>query len=1010
MQKTDDDTRGFVKRVSGAKTGTAKARQLPGGEVTDLMKSPEPKNERKRGRNGFDWKKSLRFRLMGVLAIVPIILGIAVLIGVYYIYQNRILDEYKESAASAAKMIASRISGEELDRYAETLEEDEEYHRLLELMRLTVRGMGAEYIYISKYTEGGEIFLFDADENEEDKFALGEFEDWRGDHYDLEILARLLRGERVEPYTVRTRWGWLLTTHEPVFRADGSVAGYANVDLSMEVIMRERGVVFALVGLIVLIAFSVAVVFNLYVLQRYIISPIRRLVTGVSLYRPGEGAAMIARYSDERDDEIGELARQIIKMMGDIEHRDNLLQKRNAEWEAVMSNYKGAIWSVDEAGTITTFRGRYLEVIGVTPDFLEGKKLESARMKNRHEDIIESVEKTFREGPQDWIGGIGGKVFRSNTAPIFDDNGKVIGVVGSTDDISEMVELQKDLEVALTSAQAASRAKSDFLANMSHEIRTPMNAIIGMTNIAKTSQSSERKDYALGRIGEASTHLLGIINDILDMSKIEAGKLELHNEPFIFEDMLKSVINIINFRVVEKRQKLAVYIDDKIPRKLICDDQRLAQVITNLLSNAVKFTPENGTISLNAALFSDEDESCGIKFDVTDTGVGIDEEQQARLFNPFEQAESSTTRKYGGTGLGLTISKRIIELMDGGLTVSSALGEGSTFSFTVRCKKPDEDPLDIPVPPGNIRAEDIKVLIVDDDDDIREYFVDIAMRFSISCDTAAGGEEAMALIDGGKSYDICFVDWKMPGMNGIELSRRIKEKDEAEAVIMISSVEWNDIEAEAKDAGIDEFLPKPIFPSSFIECINRFLGVDLLAERQDEESQRTDRFWGYRVLLAEDVEINREIVTALLEPTLLETDCASDGAEAVRMFAEDPERYNIIFMDLQMPVMDGFEATRAIRAMDHERAKTIPVIAMTANVFKEDVENCLEAGMDDHIGKPLDFDAVLHILRRYLYRQKPSKERRKEERRKGNTDRRRAFDRRKSDRRKDEESDRRKDA
>ena len=564
------------------------------------------------------------------------------------------------------------------------------------------------------------------------------------------------------------------------------------------------------------------------------------------------------------------------------------------------------------------------------------------------------------------------------------------------------------LEAAVETAEIANRAKSEFLANMSHEIRTPMNAIIGMTNIAKSSQSIERKDYALGRISEASNHMLGVINDILDMSKIEADKFELHPEPFIFEDLLKNVINIINFKVVEKHQKLAVYIDENIPRELICDDQRLAQVITNLLSNAVKFTPEHGTISLNTALLRDEDDKCEIKFDVIDTGVGIDAEQQSRLFNAFEQAESSTTRKYGGTGLGLTISKRIIELMGGGISVTSALGEGSTFSFTVICEKPDEESDGSLFSTKNTEVEDLRVLIVDDEDDIRSYFVDIAMRFSIHCDKAAGGEEALALINSGVSYDVCFVDWDMPDMNGIELARRIKEiKSDEMIIIMITSVEWQGIAEEAKDAGIDRFLPKPIFPSGFIDCINTVFGLDLLNEGKNDKSEKVDRFWGYRVLLVEDVEINREIVTALLEPTLIDIDCAENGEEAVTMYKENPEKYNIIFMDLQMPVMDGYDATRAIRALDEaaagaetaEYAESVPIIAMTANVFKEDVDNCLEAGMNDHLGKPLDFDDVLRILRHYLYNQKPAKERRKQERRKYNSDRRQVADRRKADRR-----------
>lgn len=548
-------------------------------------------------------------------------------------------------------------------------------------------------------------------------------------------------------------------------------------------------------------------------------------------------------------------------------------------------------------------------------------------------------------------------------------------------------------------AEQGSKAKSEFLANMSHEIRTPMNAIIGMTYIAKSAHSEERKDYAIGKIENASTHLLGIINDILDMSKIEANKLELHPVQFVFEDLLKKVISIVNFSIVEKHHKFTVYIDEKIPHLIKCDDQRLAQVITNLLSNAVKFTPENGTISLNTKLVCDNGEFCEIQFEVTDTGVGISEEQMSRLFNAFEQAESSTTRKYGGTGLGLTLTKQIVELMGGEITVASAPGEGSAFTFTIKaeiCEDKAEGMFNTEI----VAAEDISVLVVDDDEDIRAYFADVAMRFNIRCTAAAGGEEALELIRNGNHFDICFVDFKMPEMDGIELSRKIREENAGDSVIiMISSIEWQEIEEKAKLSGIDKFLPKPVLPSAFVEAINSHLGADLLNEEKDSSKEAADKFWGYNILLAEDVEINREIVIAMLEPTLLDIDCAENGAEALRMFSEAPEKYNLILMDLQMPKMDGYEATRAIRALNHERAATVPIVAMTANVFKDDVENCLAAGMNGHIGKPLDFETVMLMLRQYLYNQKPAAERRKEDRRKNSVDRRQLPERRKGDRR-----------
>jgi len=410
-------------------------------------------------------------------------------------------------------------------------------------------------------------------------------------------------------------------------------------------------------------------------------------------------------------------------------------------------------------------------------------------------------------------------------------------------------------------AEKANMAKSDFLANMSHEIRTPMNAIIGMTSIAKSTNEVERKNYAIGKIEDASVHLLGVINDILDMSKIEANKLDLNPVEFNFEKMLQNVVSIINFRVTEKHQTLHVNIDEDIPNYLICDEQRLAQVITNILGNAVKFTPEYGNISLDARLLKEENGVCTVKLTITDTGAGINQEHQERIFKPFEQAESSTTRRHGGTGLGLPISKRIIELMGGEIGVVSELGKGSEFFFTIQVEQAEQ--------PDNRKSD----------------------GFSDTSNSINGDPGKSSLVAG--------------------------------------------------------------------------------SQTDPEDSYCFDN---YRILLAEDVEVNWEIVLTLLEPTRLKIDCATNGAEAVRIFSEAPQRYDLILMDVQMPEMDGYEATRRIRALETKRlteadakaAKPVPIIAITANVFREDIEKCTRAGMNDHIGKPIDLVEVLAILRQYL--------------------------------------------
>ena len=392
---------------------------------------------------------------------------------------------------------------------------------------------------------------------------------------------------------------------------------------------------------------------------------------------------------------------------------------------------------------------------------------------------------------------------------------------------------------ALNNATAANKAKSIFLANMSHEMRTPMNAIIGMTSIGMSSDDIKRKDYALTKIHETSQHLLGVINDILDVSKIEADKLELFSTDFNFEKMIQRAVDVVNVDANDKKQNFTVHIDKNIPQVLIGDEQRLTQVITNLLANAIKFTSDEGSISLNAQFMGEENSVCQLKISVSDTGIGITKEQQALLFQAFVQAESGSTRKFKGTGLGLTISKRIIEMMGGKIWIESEIGQGATFIFTIQLK-------------------------------------------------------------------------------------RGKEKSQ-------------------------ESLPQSI------------TGTDT-----DDKENISDRFKGHRILLAEDVDINREIVLTLLEPTLLDIDCAVNGAEAVRIFSEKPSNYELILMDLQMPEMDGYEATRAIRSIDDHHAKNVPIIALSANVFKEDIENCYNAGMNGHVGKPIDFDEILKILNLYL--------------------------------------------
>ena len=525
-------------------------------------------------------------------------------------------------------------------------------------------------------------------------------------------------------------------------------------------------------------------------------------------------------------------------------------------------------------------------------------------------------------------------------------------------------QITQNLIVARESALESDKSKSEFLSRMSHEIRTPLNAIIGMTTIAKKSDDLSRIQYSLGKIEAASEQLLEIINDILDMSKIESGKFEITSAPFDLEKMMQNVFSLMQVRLDEKQQNFTFDFENLFTRYVVCDELRLSQVLINLLTNASKFTPVGGDVALRASYRQKHDEVYALHVEVKDSGIGISREQQKRLFRSFEQADGSITRRFGGTGLGLAICKSITMLMGGDIWFESEEAHGSTFIFEVDFVW--GEPLTEKHPLKTL-DKDMRILVVDDSEDIRVSFQNMLQAYELQFSIAASGMEAAHMAAEakaeGKPFDVVFLDWMMPGMGGAETARTLRETlgDETQ-IVMISAVGWDEIAREVQAYGVNQFLAKPILPSMLYDTLIGITGDETKASIAEHKPVIHYLWPGKRILVFEDVEINREILQAILEDTQLQIDFAENGRIGVDMFRENPDAYDLLLMDVQMPELDGLGATREIRAMDVPEAKTIPIIAMTANAFTEDVEKCLAAGMNDHIAKPIDIEIMMKKL------------------------------------------------
>jgi len=531
------------------------------------------------------------------------------------------------------------------------------------------------------------------------------------------------------------------------------------------------------------------------------------------------------------------------------------------------------------------------------------------------------------------------------------------------DETKSELEQRQLLTDALESAEQANKAKTAFLSNMSHEIRTPMNAIIGLDNIALNDPDTPEKtrEY-LEKIGASAEHLLHLINDILDMSRIESGRMILKNEEFPFSELLETVNTMFSGQCADKGLDYQCHIIGDVDNYYVGDKMKLRQVLINILGNAVKFTPEGGKVDLTVERIAKFEKQSTLRFTIADTGIGMSKDYLPKLFETFTQEDSSMTNKYGSSGLGMAITKSIVEMMNGSIEVESEKGVGSTFYVTVTLlNAADHKDADTEIV---VRPDEMTVLVVDDDSVACEHAKLILEKAGIAAEIAYSGPEAIEKVKLRHArrdpYNLILVDWKMPEMDGIETTRRMREIIGHEsAIIILTAYRWDDVQDEALEAGVDSFLPKPLFANSVVE---EFRSAMKRKGVISPEKSKAD-LEGRHVLLAEDVQINAEIMMMVLAVRGIEADLAENGLIAVEKFAaSEPGHYDAVLMDMRMPEMDGLEATRRIRAMDRADSKAIPIIALTANAFDEDVQRSLQAGLNAHLTKPVQPEALYEAL------------------------------------------------
>jgi PAS domain S-box-containing protein len=920
-------------------------------------------------RIGLQWRLTLAF--LGVALSAAMVLALVLL----PMARAQVLADLRQRLGDIVAVGAAGLDAELLGGLSPRAAlDDTEYLRARgQLQRLRDNADDLKYVYVLRADSRGAIrFLVDAEDDPADIVRPGT-------PYDdasplLAASFATLDGLLVETDFYTDRWGTWLSGYAPLHAADGARVGVLGADISAATVQGymarvRRNTLLALLGLLPVILLAGLA------MGRALARPVVSLSQGA---RRIAGGDLDTRLAIRRRDEIGDLAGAFNRMAAALGQSHRRIEQAARKYQRIFDEAAEGIFRSTPDGRLLTANRALLDLLGYADQatalgeitdlgrqvYVHAEDRAAMLAALRTDGAVRGLEVAMRrrDGGTFW-----GELSLHETT---DEAGSAV-LEGMLLDVTER-RRRHQAELAREAAEAANAAKSGFLANMSHEIRTPLNAIMGLTDLVLRGQLSEGQREHLGKVKGASVQLLGVINDILDISKIEAGRLSLDRVVFSLDTVLANLTETFAYSAHRRDIELIVHCEPDVPRGLVGDPVRLGQILVNLTGNALKFT-EHGEVAVTvgragAAAESAPAASDGevvLAIEVRDTGIGIAADRQAAIFDVFSQVDGDSARRRGGTGLGLPIVRQLARMMGGEVRVDSEPGVGSCFRVTVRFGLAPAQPVAVPATPPDLRG--LRVLVVEDNATAREVLARQVASFQMHATVAADGEAALALLAAADPpFDLVLLDWKMPGLDGLAAARRIRDQQrtgKTPVVCMISGYTREDLLPAADRTLLDGFLQKPVNASFLFDTIVGLFGHPEAAsapERAVAVPTAAPDLGGRRVLLVEDVEINRLVAREWLEAANLRVDEVTDGAAALEQL--DPARHALVLMDLQMPVLDGLEATRRLRAS----GVRLPVIAMTAHALKEDVERCHAAGMDDFVAKPIDPAHLFATLRKWL--------------------------------------------